>query len=100
MNTWFAAHPRRQYTRNSRGDRARNQIDHLMINERYRSSISNAGTCEDRVSCIEWYPTDSLASQNEYILNHKHNVGSKNLDLKRIEFELKPIKSNEFNRMN
>ena len=42
MNTWFAAHPRRRYTWTSPGDRARNRIDYIMINERYRFSISNA----------------------------------------------------------
>jgi len=35
MNTWFAAHPRRRYTWASPGDRTRNQIDYIMISERY-----------------------------------------------------------------
>ena len=35
MNTCFAAHARRRYTWTSPGDRARNQIDYTMINEKY-----------------------------------------------------------------
>ena len=42
MNTWFAAHPIRRYAWARPGDRTRNQIDYIMINERYRSSVSNA----------------------------------------------------------
>jgi len=42
MNTWFADHLRRRYTLASPGDRTRNQIGYIMINERYRSSVSNA----------------------------------------------------------
>ena len=54
----------------------------------------NLSNCGDRVSVV---PTARMTPQNEYILNCKHNVGSTNLDLKRIEFDLKPIESYEFN---
>ena len=39
MNTFFKQHPRRLYTWKSPGDGYRNQIDYLMINERYKDSI-------------------------------------------------------------
>ena len=41
-NTWFETHPRQKYIWIGPGDRARNQIDYIMINERYRTYISNA----------------------------------------------------------
>ena len=44
MNTFFKQHPRRLYTWKSPGDGYRNQIDYLMINERYKNSIKNAYT--------------------------------------------------------
>ena len=31
LNTWFNVHPRRRYTRTSPGDRARNQIDYIVV---------------------------------------------------------------------
>jgi len=43
-NTWFKVHPRRRYTWISPGDRTRNQIDYILINNRYRSSISKVKT--------------------------------------------------------
>ena len=36
VNTWFKEHPRRIYTWKSPGDRARNQIDYITINERFK----------------------------------------------------------------
>ena len=42
MNTWLATHPSYQYAWISPGDRARNQIDCIMINKRFRTCISNA----------------------------------------------------------
>jgi len=45
MNIWFAVHPRRRYTWSSHIDQARNQIDYMMINERYRFSTSDARAC-------------------------------------------------------
>ena len=44
-NTWFETHPIRRYTWINPGDRARNQIDYIMINERYRTYISNTRAC-------------------------------------------------------
>ena len=62
MNTWFAAHPRGRYTWASPGDRTRNQIDHIMTNERYQSSASNARA----------YPgTDINSDHNSVIANTK-----------------------------
>ena len=41
MNTWFKNHPRRCWTWKSPGDRARNQIDFMMIQERFRNAITS-----------------------------------------------------------
>jgi exonuclease III len=38
-NTWFKNHPRRLWTWQSPGDRARNQIDYIMVPHRFRNSI-------------------------------------------------------------
>ena len=38
-NTWFKNHPRRLWTWQSPGDRARNQIDYIMVPQRFRNSI-------------------------------------------------------------
>lgn len=43
-NTWFKNHPRRIYTWTSPGDRARNQIDYITINERFRNSVKDSKT--------------------------------------------------------
>ena len=66
------------------------------------------GLCFWELSGAELLSSHSTSDYiNEYISNHKHNVEHKNVDLRciviRIEFELKPIESNEFfelNRMN
>ncbi len=39
MNTWFQHHPRRLYTWVSPDDRARNQIDYITINQRFRNAV-------------------------------------------------------------
>lgn len=44
LNTCFQHHPRRLYTWRSPGDKYRNQIDYILINTRWRSSISNTRT--------------------------------------------------------
>ena len=44
MNTWFELHPPYRYTWISPGDRARNQIDYILLNERYRSAVSKVKT--------------------------------------------------------
>ncbi|KAG6439227.1 hypothetical protein O3G_MSEX000595 [Manduca sexta] len=44
MNTYFQHHPRRTYTWKSPGDRYRNQIDYIIIDARWRSSVSNVKT--------------------------------------------------------
>ena len=38
-NTWFKNHPRRLWTWRSPGDRARNQIDYIIVPQRFRNSI-------------------------------------------------------------
>lgn len=44
MNTWFRQHPRRLWTWKSPGDRARNQIDYVTINRRYRNAVTKVRT--------------------------------------------------------
>lgn len=44
VNTNFQHHPRRLYTWKSPGDRYRNQIDFILINCRWKSSVKNAKT--------------------------------------------------------
>ena len=41
-NTWFKQHPRRLYTWTSPGDRTRNQIDYVTINQRFRNSVKSS----------------------------------------------------------
>ena len=43
VNTWFQQ-PRRLYTLKSPGDIARNQMDYVVINERFRSSMKHVKT--------------------------------------------------------
>ena len=44
MNTCFKHHPRHLYTWKSPGDRARNQIDYITINKRFRNCITQVKT--------------------------------------------------------
>ena len=41
MNTWFKNHPRRCWTWKSPGDRTRNQIDYILVQERHRNSMTS-----------------------------------------------------------
>ena len=42
MNTWFYNHPRRLWTWKSPGDRVKNQIDYIAIDQRFRNSVKQA----------------------------------------------------------
>lgn len=44
-NTWYQNHKRRLYTWKSPGDRYRNQIDFILINQRFKNSVKNSRTC-------------------------------------------------------
>ena len=44
LNTWFWQPPRRTWTWKSLRDRARNQIDYISINERFRNAVKTART--------------------------------------------------------
>ena len=41
-NTWFQQGKRRRYTWKAPGDRARYQLDYIMVRERYRNSVKNS----------------------------------------------------------
>ena len=41
-NTWFKVHPRRRYTWTQAGDRARNQIDFILIDQRFRNAVKSS----------------------------------------------------------
>ena len=43
-NTWFKEHPRRLYTWRSPGDRSRNQIDFIVINNRFKRAVKGVKT--------------------------------------------------------
>ncbi|PIK51575.1 putative RNA-directed DNA polymerase from mobile element jockey-like [Apostichopus japonicus] len=44
MNTMLQQHPRRLYTWKMPGDRSRNQIDYIMVRNRYKNSFKNVQT--------------------------------------------------------
>ena len=44
MNTWYRQHPRYLYTWRSPGDRYRNQIDYITINNRFRNAATRVKT--------------------------------------------------------
>ena len=46
-NTIFPHHPRRLYTWRSPGERTRNQIDYIMVKQRWRTSLLNVKTRPD-----------------------------------------------------
>ena len=43
-NTWFKQHPRRLWTWEKPGDRAKNQIDYICISQRYRNGLLSTKT--------------------------------------------------------
>ena len=43
-NTWFKHHPRKLWTWKSPGDNAKNQIDYIMTNKRFRNSLLTVRT--------------------------------------------------------
>ncbi|XP_023224327.1 craniofacial development protein 2-like [Centruroides sculpturatus] len=62
MNTWFKHHERRLYTwkaPGSRGIEVRNQIDFILINHRYRNTITN----------IKTYPGADCGSDHNLLLS-------------------------------
>jgi hypothetical protein len=80
MNTCFKHHVRRLYTWVSPGDRWRNQIDYILINQRWRSSILNVKT----------YPGADCGSDHQLL------VAKLRLKLKTIKRnQIKPNKLNK-----
>ncbi|XP_063594245.1 craniofacial development protein 2-like [Penaeus indicus] len=60
MNTWFQHHPRRLYTWISPGDSARNQIDYITINQRFRNAVMQ----------VKGYPGADCASYHVLLICH------------------------------
>lgn len=58
MNTFFQHHPRRLNTWRSPGDRARNQIDYILINERWKTSVKN----------VKVYPGAECGSDHQLLI--------------------------------
>ena len=85
-NTWFKTHPRRRYTWISPGDRARNQIDYIMINEGHRTYISNARA----------YPgADANSDHNPVIANIKIYLKVKKCSKRKPTFSLDALHNPE-----
>ena len=88
MNTWFAAHPRHRYTWISPGDRARNQIDCIMINKRFGTCISNARA----------YPgTDVSSDHNPVIAKFKIHLRALKRSKRKPWFLIDALKNPEIN---
>lgn len=60
MNTWFQHHPRRLYTWVSPGDRSRNQIDYITVNQRFRNAVQQ----------VKGYPGADCASDHVLLVCH------------------------------
>ena len=86
MNTWFVAHPRRRYSWTNPGNRVRNQIDYILIKERYRLPISNARA----------YPgPDANSDHNPVITNIKMHLRALKRPKRKPRFLLDTLKNPE-----
>lgn len=83
-NTWFKHHPRRLYTWISPGDRVRNQIDFITINERFRNSVFNSKT----------YPgADCNSDHNPVVLTMKLRLKNEKKSNRKKQLEYKELKN-------
>ena len=82
MNTWFNTHFRHRYTWISPSDRARNQINYYMINERYRTYISNARP---------YVGTNANSDHNSVIANIKIYLKVKKQSKRKSTFSLNTL---------
>ncbi|GFO19307.1 craniofacial development protein 2-like [Plakobranchus ocellatus] len=64
-NIWFQQPPRRKWTWKSPGDETRNQIDYMMISERYRNALLLAKTYPS----ADCYSDHVPVKTNERVLN-------------------------------
>ncbi|MCT5353406.1 hypothetical protein LZK34_32790, partial [Pseudomonas aeruginosa] len=60
MNAWFQHHPRRLYTWVSPGDRSRNQIDYITVNQRFKNAVQQ----------VKGYPGADCASDHVLLVCH------------------------------
>ena len=85
-NTWFKTHPRRQYTWKSPGDRARNQIDFIMINQRFRNAVKHAKV----------FPgADCKSDHNPVVMRFKLSLKQVPKPVRRKRFLLNALRSDE-----
>ena len=84
-NTWFKHHPRRRYTWKHMNGVSRNQIDYILINNRFRNSITNAKACPG---------ADCYSDHNPVIVTLRMKLKKINKRVNRIQFDLDCLKSN------
>ena len=70
MNTWFNQPPRKLYTWTSPGDIVRNQIDYIMIKNRFRNCIHKVKTRPGADCNSDHHPV--VASMTIRLKKHKH----------------------------
>lgn len=94
-NTLYKKHPRRLYTWKSPGDQTRNQIDYVLINQRYRNLILNCTTYPS-ADCN----TDHILLVASCRLRLRKKVEiQRNKTTKRIDMEQLKKKSAQFSRI-
>ena len=71
-NTCFQKPKRRLYTRQSQGDQARNQIDYVCINDRFKTSVTNCTTFPETDCGIDHNPVvENLAIKLKKLTKRK-----------------------------
>ena len=87
-NTFFKHHPKLLYTWKSPGDIHRNQIDYILINERFKNSIKNTKT----------YPgADINSDHNPLVMKMKLRLKSIKLTPKKENHEMNMLKVLDYN---
>ena len=54
-NTWYQNHPRRQWTWMSPGDRTRNKIDFILVQDRFRNAIKTSKSSQVQIVTVIMY---------------------------------------------
>ena len=86
-NTWFRQPSRKRYTWKSPGDVCRNQIDFVMLNERFRNSVKQAKT----------YPgADINSDHNPVVVEICIKVKKPTKSLKNVQLRFRLLKEQEY----